>query len=367
MFSNNREISARQAGRLSALYLFGMTSLFLPQILAKSAGKDGAVSILLGMALGAGYFCLMFYIVRRSAQGYLNWIAASCGKLTADLVAIFYYIQFLIFGAFAVRTVGELVGKTLLPEQGGFVKVVMVTILAVGAFSGMKGLEERGRLAEVLFVFVFLPLIVILALAAKDINPDYMAPLFVEPIGNMVNGAYQVLTVFSIFTVLFFLADYAKDRKRACRSAFHSAFWIGIANFIIYLLCIATFGADGLKASAMPVVKLMTSTKIPGSFLERWDPFLVIIWVLCIFSFVGSCLFYGTRILDGLIQIPKRNYYLIPGTLLMYIFAVTIPDYQVLYTSYQRYMYYIGTPVLLGLPLVLLLIDLIRGKRRRAS
>lgn len=367
MFSENREISSRQAGRLAALYLFGMTSLFLPQMIARTAGKDGAVSILLGMAFGAAYFCIMFFIIRRSGQGYLNWVADACGKITADLVAVIYYIQFLIFGAFAVRTVGELVGKTLLPEQGGFIKVVMVTILAVSAFSCMRGLEERGRLAEVMFCFVFLPLIIILALAAKDINPDYMAPLFVEPVGNMFNGAYQVLTVFSVFTVLFFLSDYAKDRKKACRSAFHSAFWIGIANFIIYLLCVGTFGAGGLKASAMPVVKLMTSTKIPGSFLERWDPFLVIIWILCIFSFLGACLFYGTRILDGIIRIPKRNYYLIPGTLLMYLFAVSIPDYQVLYESYQSYMYYIGTPVLLGLPVLLLLVDLIRGKRREKA
>lgn len=367
MFSDNREISARQAGRLTALYLFGMTSLFLPQILAESAGKDGAVSILLAMALGAAWLRLMSRVIKRSGQGYLNWIADRCGKMTADLTAIFYYVQFLLFGAFAVRTLGELVGKTLLPGEDGFVRIVMATILAAAALGCTRGLEERGRLAEVLAVFVFFPLVILLALAAKDVNLDYMAPFFTDPAGNILKGAWKSLVVFSIFTVFFFLIDYAKDRKKACRAAFCSAALIGAADLIIYLLCLGTFGEGGLKASSMPVVKLMTSAKIPGSFFERWDPFLVVIWILSLFCFAGACLFYGGRILDGLIPIRRKNVCLIPGTFFMYLLAVSVSDYGTLCESFESYMCHIGAPILFGLPTVFLLIDTLRGKRRRTS
>ena len=55
MFSENNRISGRQMYRLMTYDLLGIGTLLVPQMLAKAAGRDGILSIGIGMAAALMY------------------------------------------------------------------------------------------------------------------------------------------------------------------------------------------------------------------------------------------------------------------------------------------------------------------------
>lgn len=55
MFSENNRISGRQMYRLMTYDLLGIGTLLVPQMLAKTAGRDGILSIGIGMAAALAY------------------------------------------------------------------------------------------------------------------------------------------------------------------------------------------------------------------------------------------------------------------------------------------------------------------------
>ena len=63
MFSENNRISGRQMYRLMTYDLLGIGTLLVPQMLAKTAGRDGILSIGIGMAAALAYL----WILRRLA------------------------------------------------------------------------------------------------------------------------------------------------------------------------------------------------------------------------------------------------------------------------------------------------------------
>ena len=59
MFSENQKISIRQTRRLLILDLFGVSSLLLPRIMAKTAGIDGIFCMIAAALLVIIYICVM--------------------------------------------------------------------------------------------------------------------------------------------------------------------------------------------------------------------------------------------------------------------------------------------------------------------
>lgn len=70
MFSENNRISGRQMYRLMTYDLLGIGTLLVPQMLAKTAGRDGILSIGIGMAAALAYL----WILRRLARPHRNLI-----------------------------------------------------------------------------------------------------------------------------------------------------------------------------------------------------------------------------------------------------------------------------------------------------
>ena len=93
MFSKNNKISKRQMFRLLTYDLLGIGTLLLPSALAKWSGKDGMLSILIGIAAGIVYCLLIGWLTGLMEDGetYPAWLKRSFGKVLGSCAVLYYY------------------------------------------------------------------------------------------------------------------------------------------------------------------------------------------------------------------------------------------------------------------------------------
>ena len=170
-----------------------------------------------------------------------------------------------------------------------------------------QGIEGRARVYEILFWFVFLPLILMLLLATKDVNTIYWTPVMVHSWGNFVKGTAAVVLLYGTMAFVLFLQPYLAENVRVGRTCRKSLCVTVIFNAAIYLITLGIFGSGMLPKMKYPAITLMSMIKLPGGFFERQDAFMVAIWFFTIYAFINTGMFYASDLLKAVWQKEGRQ------------------------------------------------------------
>jgi hypothetical protein len=217
------------------------------------------------------------------------------------------------------------------------------------------GIESRARVYEVLFVVLFALLFLMLLVAARTMELQYFKDWQELSAGAVARGSLPVVMCWiPLFLVLFFPAYVTKGRWRKAVRATHGALWFAVAvAAAVYVVLVGNFGSGATSTMRYPAVVLMSSIPLRGSFLKRLDAFLIGIWFFALFALVSVFLFYGQELLRHMGA--KRR---LADLLMLFLVFVCAECfyYGDVREYFQSYLNYIGVPLLLLLPAVLLVI-----------
>ena len=90
----------------------------------------------------------------------------------------------------------------------------------------------------------------------------------------------------------------------------------------LFLLVAAAFGERGMALLPWPAVSFMSSARVPGGFLERWDVIFAGLLETMLLVSAGSSLFYLGLI--GKLLFPKVGKKLLWGGLAVLVFLVAL-------------------------------------------
>ena len=187
MFSNNGKISIRQLYRLFLFDFLGLGSLALPTILSRMVGSLGWVCIAAGCLLGLIFLALIEYAQLKNTD--------KCKTLKRG-INIITAVQSVFACAFCTKVFVDLVRYSLIPDEKYW--LVLVVILAVSLYAIKGGLESRARVYEVLFWFVIIPLLIMLAGAVPNMKWERIVVteayngVSISRIPDILKGSYIV-------------------------------------------------------------------------------------------------------------------------------------------------------------------------------
>ncbi len=351
MFSNNQKISLRQIRRLLILDLFGLSSLLLPGLLAESAGPDGIFCIAAGMTLAVGYIWILGKVLARMRGDYYSCMKTLFGSIISDLLMVFYLFFFLLLAAFVVYQLTGLVRAWLLPQ--GSYGWISFLVLILAAYATMRGIEGRARIYEILFWFLLIPLILMMLLAARGVNPDYWTPVCMSGWQNFGQGTLRVFVFFLPVFFILFLKPYCTKPQRLCRCARQAVFLTAILNGIIFLVLLGNFQTKTTSFLQRPVITLMSMVKLPGGFFARMDAFMTAIWFFSLFALMNTGVYYASHIVKELFHERRTHYGLAAVMALEFGLSQWFFSYHQADAVYAWYLKYIALPVLVLLPLIL--------------
>lgn len=382
MFSNNNRISTRQVFRLFVFDFIGMSTLVLPAKLAGTSGCDGVFAIVAGGLFASLYLWYLAWIMNRMDSDLITYVRQSLPRWGAFVMLCFFAAYCILEASYGAYIFADVMKKGLV--GGESYTLLLLLILAVAAYAIQSGIESRARVYESLFWVLFVPLFLLLWIAASDVNTVYLHSFFTTPVSEVAGEGLLVFEyLMPVFLVLFFPAYVKKDAQKKMVAAVYRALWVAVLVFIVFdLILLGSFGERAMAKMRYPALTLMSNIHLRGSFLKRLDAFLLAIWFFTLFAFINVFLFYAKQLIaaiggeftghgnaerqgDGL-KIQKEKNAKVWSTIIAFLLVFVVAEgfcYGSFAEWFEGYMTYVAMPLLILLPLIII----VWGKDRKTG
>ncbi len=351
-FAENNRISHRQFYRQMVL-------TFLAPFLLCLLGRDKILGLPGIMGVILGLLLLLFYVIFLiRLEPYYSALDKSAGDVWGRLFGLFFVIYVILTGAYLLGILEEIVPTSLLRGVPGW--VISLCAVVVCAFGTHKGMQRRGRVAEVSGGLLLGGILLMMILCLGQCRAAYlqeMAAAWVFDGREAVKSTYGILCAFSGVGLIPFALGNVEKRGSAWKPIALGVVTLSGIILGMLLLLPAVFGWERLLTEGFPVLPLLSGADLPGNVLARFDVLWMGFLLYSLLFAIGSLFHYGHQIIR-LAKLGTGRYWMaaaVYGLSVLELGGRGIEDY------YGSYLGYVFLPGLLLLQVLLMF----RGKERR--
>lgn len=335
--------------------------LTVPALTVKSARQDAWVSVILATLVGLLIARLVVSLsLRFPGKTLFEYAEEILGKVPGKIVGLLYIWWFLHMNAVIVREFGTFLVSALLPDTP--IIVFHIVGVAVVAYMVRNGLEVLSRVNQ-LFIPLTALLAIIFILSTKDMKLARLLPVFDAGLIPIVKGAAVPASWLGEIVTFTMIIPYLNKPKEAHRVAALSILLIGFFLTVSILEALLIFGPHVAGRWVFPTFNAVRVVSI-ANFLERLESVIMAGWVLGGFVKVG--VFYYVAVLGSAQWLGLRDYRPLVAPVGVILVALSILLHEnvvdMLHFLAQVWPPYALIVFQVGIPLVLLIIALARGK-----
>jgi len=350
---------------LSSGFSFGSAPLLLPSSMAKLAGPDVWLSILIGAAIGFLFIWINAKLGELNpTKTFVEIIQLYCGKWAGGVVAVFFILSALVLADQIIWYIGDFIHTEFMPTFP--VLPMHVFFIAVLSFALWSGVEAMYRTIELLFAFLFTFIIVAALMLLPNMKPDNLLPVMEKGVTPVLKGSIPFLCNCAL-PLVFLNMVYPvcfENVKEAKKALLKGNLLGAITNLITITVCVLVMGSSLIANIRFPM--FITNKEINIFYIfTRIEGVTFSIWMSVSFISVFCYAYAG---IFGLAQLLKMKTYktlILPIGLLLTVFSLNIYKdiaYEIKWDSVT------WTPLsfTLGfvLPITLLIVSFIRKFRR---
>lgn len=348
----------------------GKTVLLFPHLIQKNGMYNAVISTVGGIFLVTVTAAGLLRFSKNIDGEYYCYVEQRGGKGIAVVLYLVYGMYFVLQTLVLLRLCGEITGRYLLPETD--VRVLMLLVLAVSFFMVGGGLEVRARLSELLCGIV--AVLLALMLGSGLLQAHWEAAWHQEQWNGMelVKNSYAAAAGFgSIFTLPFVVPEIEKEHRWE-KNVYAALFVNGALLLLVYLAGFGILGDTGMTRMEWPLIELMSSIKLPGMFLQRWDLIFVGVLLFSLIFAVGSGIYYmetlwfalkggrekNGKTLEGCSGWKRRRIgkkkRLLRSMIVLLLFGIVCIEgrWEVIFQWYHRLGLYICVPVIAAITIL---------------
>lgn len=359
MFSSNDKISLRQLQILVILVLLSSNSLRIPHKTADLVEHNGWMLIVIGI-----FITLFFlYLITRLARKFPDKTFADYSKIILSkpiggLLSLVFAAKLIVFVGLELRAFGELVKQTLLFETP--IEIIIMSMLFVVAFLARKGYECRARISEIIIFLAFVPIVIVLLFAMKNVQLSNLAPVLAGESKDFLTGSYKTALLFGGIELLLLSYPFVRNKKGIFKAISQSVLIVGVAAIFLTVITIGIFGAKETARQIWPVMSIMQVVEVPGAFIERQDALMMSFWILTVFTLINAYLYFSSLIVSRVFETKEMHYINLILLPIIYVISLIPDNVPSVYEMIDQLQMYTGIIFLLPVPLLLLIIAKIR-------
>lgn len=355
-FAENNRISHRQ--------LFRQIILVFPAPFLLCLFQGGSM---IGKSAVAGTVTaaviLLFYVIWliRLGPAYSE-MAKTVGNIAVRFVGLFFLAYVILSAAFLADLMAQVVPSSLISGiSGKYISLLAVAACSIGTHRGM---QRRGRIAEVSGGIFLAGIILLMILSAGQGKTEYFLEVWngenSEFSGEEWMGStWRLLSAFSGVGLLPFALDKVEKQGSARKPLISGLLTVCGVVLGMQILLPAVFGRERLFAEVYPILPLLDGAALPGNVLARFDVIWMGFLVFGLFFSMGSLFHYGNQIAAGT-KFGTGRYWIPAAGWILSVYnwnGYGIRDY------YGSYLGYVFVPGLLVIQLLLSMGN--RGHRRK--
>lgn len=312
MFSDNGKISEKQLTCMVVMPVLSAGLLVLPHMFAAIYGENILNGAAAFFVAGAIYVALLFF----SGLGYRRKRINGAYKLVAviDIVRNYIRLIFFILLSMAVLMEGQVpfIEKKMGNSPGNM--LVLLPLVVVAFYGAYRGLEETGRLHEMLIGALLFPYIIMILFGIKEMDYDALIPVSYVTARPMSVFVKYVLSSIGLLTFIVPAENYLRlklEAKENDKTEIKIYLWIILCLAmvgIISLIIAGIYGVRGAGDDSMVSVAIMRYIELPLGVLQRFDMLMVWFFMTGCFILMASAVSGIKRPLDDLFRcMGNRN------------------------------------------------------------
>ena len=361
LISSNDKITTSQALVILVNYILATGILTLPRTSVEQVKTpDVWISVFLG---GLIAMIVGVIIVKLSQQfpekTFYQYSQDIVGKWMGRVLSLLIIVYFFTISAFEVRTMAEVTGLFLL--EGTPTWAIIMPFMWVGLYLIIGGVNPIARLFEIIFPITIVIFLIVTFMSLGIFEIDNVRPVLGLGMLPVLKGIKTATLAFLGPEIMLLIVAFMKKPDKAVKVVLVGLSIPLIFYVITVVMVIGALSIDGVVMKTWPTLELMRSFEIPGLIFERFESFLLVIWIMQIFA-TFTITFYAASL--GLAQLFKKNihpfmYGLLP---IIYIIAMIPKNINDLF-KFGDMIGNIAVFLFGVLPLMLLLISKLKGRK----
>lgn len=352
-------ISPKQLKRMIILETGSIGCLFVP---VWSGGHNGILTVMLSM-IGSLIYGSILMAIGRTDGGYFAITENSMHGFLWRFIWFVYVLRFAIRGAWMLSYMEYLIRETL---YKGSSFMILLPLLLVCGYAGMRNLEGRARFVELLFWWVIIPLGLLFLVGLWKADFSCVLPREPIQIKELLWGDYRLMALFlPVELILFRMSALEGSDRTAWLTGLRGILYSGLWLLLVYVVTVGIIGPSWGHNSLLGVTDAMELITIKGGGLERLDILMILFWLVGGIVTLSAYIFQGQQLLRRIAPFEGRNgiatIWMCLGILGIYFCFSTAKQWS---AWYLKYACVIDFPLSIGLPVIIWLIYRIKRKKK---
>lgn len=292
--------------QFAAMILTSMLSPLLrslPRAAVHNAGKGAWLCVLpaffLLMVMLALHGCYIRQL--RPGMGYADLILKWLGPVAGRLVLLLYWIWFLFYTGFILRSGAERLAAAVYPESAVFPFMLVIATLCL--LVALGSLRAAGRCAVLLRSFLLIALGLILLFAAPNISRENLTPIPWQDYKGILLGSLPIAAIGGLAGSFPFLMGYVEPVEQPVRKAVPLILATLAIAGVLCIEVVGTFGAALTEKLTYPFFLMVRDISI-FHITQRIEAVVVVLWIFADFILCASMLRCGHECLRSLLSLP---------------------------------------------------------------
>lgn len=331
-------------------------------------GQDNWWETTLGVLAGIPFIWMLNALwLRYPDLGLLGIAEKLLGKLLGKVLGLLYCLFFLLLCSLTIRLVAAFIRFAFLPHTPRVLVMAMVAFLAV--YTIRNGLEVAARISQVVTPALTIAILLVVLLVAKDFQLRFFWPLgflYKNPLLFLQDAiGVHARTVEWLWIGL--MIPMLTCRQELKRLLVRGQVLLSLLLGAMAIGMVGTLGGE-MEFHYFPFYQVTRLVSV-ADFLERMDIVVATVWPLGMILRTSMLLWATAHSTAHLFQLPDHKPLLVPLGALSIVLAVAQAE------SFSELQSFISFPVytpftltfVLLIPLLLLLVALVRGKKGPAD
>jgi spore germination protein (amino acid permease) len=339
----------------------GIRIISLPYDVFQFSKNDAWISVLVAGGLAQIGILLIWLLYRRfPVLTIFEMMSEIIGKKLAFLLKI-CYISFLFSTALlTLLQFGQKVNTWILPRTPTW--ILLFLMIAVSVLCVKENLRVIARFFVVvsfLLIFLFAFTLVVF----KDLNYLYLLPIGDSGLPNVLKGTNQALFALQGYELLLVVLPYCLGTGAGkLKIALMANGFVTSVYMYLTIVMLAYFGPAAMRLIPDPILYIMKFKYL--MIIDRVDLIFFSIWIVFVTTSFMMYLYLTSNGLSQLFRKKNHSPFVYFAAALMLVFALTLPADEKVVHSFGKFMGLTSYLFIFGLPFILLMVSIVRGKHR---
>jgi len=353
-----RTITSRQLIWSLVSITSGVGILGLSRGVAQEAGRDGWIAVILGAIIPFLNLIFTSALALRYPNSNLALSSqAILGKLLGKTFSLFFSLYCLSAVIVIINIFITIVSLIALPTVP--IGIITLTMLLICAYYASHDIRILGRMNEFLFYFLIL-IMPTLLIAVPYLKIEYLLPMFQASLPQILAATKQSLLAYTGFELLLVIYPFLEKKEELIPAGLVAIGIVVTTYLYVSLICLSYYGPIAIKHFIWPLLGLLDSFSVP--VVERLELIFLFLWVVIVFRTVGLYIFAASYTAAQIFNIKSHKIFCYLSVVITFFFIQKIDNiFQGI--DLGTYVGYVSIVINLALPLFLLLVSIILGKK----